>query len=123
MRARKLILIVDDERMNRTLLRDLLQAYEYATVEAVTGREGVDTAKAEIPDLILMDIQLPELNGIQAIGLLKQDEATREIPILVLSGFSEDEERERVLAAGCTGYISKPIDTRVLMKSIAEILV
>ncbi len=118
----KLILIVDDEPKNVTLIRDLLQVNGYSTNEATDGKQAVELAKANIPDLILMDIQMPEMDGIEATGILKTDTATKNIPILALSSYAMKGDKERILAAGCDGYLAKPFDIKELLKTVAEFL-
>ena len=116
----KLILIVDDEPKNITLVRDLLQVNGYSTNEATDGKQGVDLARANIPDLILMDIQMPEMNGIEATGILKTDAATKHIPILALSSYAMMGDKERILKAGCDAYLSKPLDIKEFLNTVAE---
>ncbi len=118
----KLILIVDDEPKNVTLVRDLLQVSGYSTDEATDGKQGVELAKANIPDLILMDIQMPEMDGIEATGILKTDAATKHIPILALSSYAMTGDKERILKAGCDGYMSKPLNIKEFLKTVAEFL-
>ncbi len=116
----KLILIVDDEPKNVTLVRDLLRVNGYSTSEATDGKQGVDLAKSGKPDLILMDIQMPEMDGLEATRILKTDAATRNIPILALSSYAMAGDKERILKAGCDGYLSKPFNIKELLKTIAE---
>ncbi len=118
----KLILIVEDEPKNMTLLRDLLQVTGYSTNEATNGKEGVELAKTSKPDLILMDIQMPEMDGLEATRILKTDAATRDIPILALSSYAMKGDKERILAAGCDGYLAKPFDIKELLKTVAAYL-
>ncbi len=118
----KLILIVDDEPKNITLVRDLLQVNGYSTNEATDGKQGVDLARANIPDLILMDIQMPEMDGIEATGILKKDAATKHIPILALSSYAMMGDKERILKAGCDGYLSKPLDIKEFLNTVDEFL-
>ncbi len=118
----KLILIIDDEPKNITLLRDLLRVNGYSTNEATNGKEGVELAKTSKPDLILMDIQMPEMDGMEATRILKTDAATRNIPILALSSYAMIGDKERILAAGCDGYLAKPFDIKELLKIVAEYL-
>ncbi len=118
----KLILIVDDEPKNVTLIRDLLQVKGYSTNEATDGKQAVELAKANIPDLILMDIQMPEMDGIEATGILKTDAATKNIPILALSSYAMMGDKERILGAGCDGYLAKPFDIIELLIIVAEYL-
>jgi len=118
----KLVLIVDDEPKNVTLVRDILQVKGYETNEAVDGKQGVDLAKETIPDLILMDIQMPEMDGIEATGILKTDEATKHIPILALSSYAMMGDKERILKAGCDAYMSKPLNIKEFLSKVAEFL-
>ena len=118
----KLVLIVDDEPKNVTLVRDILRVKGYETNEAVDGKQGVDLAKETIPDLILMDIQMPEMDGIEATGILKTDEATKHIPILALSSYAMMGDKERILKAGCDAYMSKPLNIKEFLSKVAEFL-
>ncbi len=118
----KLITIIDDEPQNIELLRDLLQVTGYSTNVATNGKEGVELAKTSKPDLILMDIQMPEMDGLEATQILKTDAATRNIPILALSSYAMKGDKERILAGGCDGYLSKPLVIKELLKIVAEYL-
>ncbi len=116
----KVILVVEDDSKSLKLIRDLLQASGYKTIEATDGEQGVDLAKAKKPDLILMDIQMPEMDGLEATRILKADATTRNIPILALTSYAMKGDRERILEAGCDGYLAKPIDIQELLKKVAE---
>ncbi len=118
----KLILIVEDEPRNLKLVRDLLQVSGYTTIEATDGKQSVDLAKARKPDLILMDIQMPVMDGLEAIRILKADATTRNIPILALTSYAMKGDKERILEAGCNGYLAKPIDIQELLKKVAQYL-
>ena len=118
----KCVLIVDDELNNRKLARDLLQILGVSTIEAMNGREGIDRALQDKPDLILMDIQMPLMDGIQAIQWLKSNTETQHIPIVVLTSCAMVGDEERVTLAGADHYLTKPIDTRQFMTLIKEIL-
>jgi len=120
--TRKTLLIVDDEPKNVKLLRDLLQVAGYRTLEAVNGQQGVALAKAELPDLILMDIQMPVMDGLTAVRLLKSLEETKHISIMALTSYAMKGDRERMLAAGCDCYMAKPIDIHELMACVKECL-
>ncbi len=117
----KLILIVEDKPKNVTLLRDLLQVSGYKTIEATDGKQGVELAKASKPDLILMDVQMPKMDGLEATRILKAD-TTRNIPILALTSYAMKGDKERILKAGCDGYLAKPFDIQELLKTVAEYL-
>ena len=118
----KLILIVEDEPKNITLLRDLLQVSGYSTIEATDGKQGVELAKARKPDLILMDIQMPEMDGLEATRILKADATTSNIPVLALTSYAMKGDEERILEAGCDGYLAKPFNIQELLKTVAEYL-
>ena len=116
----KIILIVEDEPKNLKLIQDLLQASGYRTVEATDGRQGVELARDRKPDLILMDIQLPVMDGLEATRILKANITTRDIPIIALTSYAMPGDEERAREAGCDGYITKPIDTKAFLKKVAE---
>ena len=118
----KLILIVEDEPKNITLLRDLLQVSGYSTIEATDGKQGVELAKAKKPDLILMDIQMPEMDGLEATRILKVDATTSNTPVLALTSYAMKGDEERILEAGCDGYLAKPFNIQELLKTVAEYL-
>ncbi len=116
----KVILIVEDDPGNMRVFRDLLQIKGYDTLEATDGRQGVDLAKENIPDLILMDIQLPVLNGLEATKILKADPSTAKIPIIGLTACAMPEDRERTLDAGCDDYLAKPTDISTFLQKVAQ---
>lgn len=102
------ILIVEDNDMNRILLRAILLPHGYEVLEAVNGQEGVTTARERLPDLIVMDLQMPIMNGMDAMRALKSDPLTREIPVIAVTAFAMEGDREAALQAGFDGYIPKP---------------
>jgi len=104
------ILIIEDNAMNVKLMRDLLQAKGYQTKEVETAEEGIALAREEKPDLIIMDIELPGMDGLQATGILKADPLTKNVPVLAVTAYAMKGDREKALAAGCDGYIAKPIE-------------
>ena len=108
----ELILIVEDNEKNAKLVRDVLQFKGYRTLEAATAGDGIALARSERPDLILMDIQLPDMDGITAVERLRAEEATATIPVVALTAFAMSSDRERIMAAGFAGYLAKPIDIR-----------
>lgn len=108
------ILIVEDNENNRSLLRDILVFHGYEVAVACDGQEGVVLARELMPDLILMDIQMPGLNGMSAGSILKGDPKTSGLKIIALTSFAMRGDREKFLAAGFDGYLSKPINTREL---------
>jgi two-component system cell cycle response regulator DivK len=108
--AGELILIVEDNEKNLKLARDLLRYKGFRTLEADNATEGIALAERHAPALVLMDIQLPDMDGITALGKLRASPATAEIPVVALTAFAMAADQERLLAAGFDGYLSKPID-------------
>jgi two-component system cell cycle response regulator DivK len=104
------ILIVEDNDKNMKLFRDVLIAKGYRTLEATTGEQAVALAAERSPDLVLMDIQLPDIDGVEALGRLRADGRTTSVPVLALTAQAMEGDRERFLAAGFDGYLSKPVD-------------
>ena len=117
--ACKKILIVEDNRMNLELATDLLEVAGYVIIQAETAEEGIKLARAESPDLILMDISLPNMDGLEATGILKQDPTTKDITVIALTSHAMKGDEEKALATGCSGYITKPIETREFPKAVA----
>lgn len=118
----KKILIVDDDLKNRTLLRILVQHAGYETVEAENGAEAVRLVKELIPDLVLMDIRMPVINGIEATKMIKTNPVTARIPIIALTASAMTGAREIILQAGCDDYMTKPISTRPFLELIKKYL-
>jgi CheY-like chemotaxis protein len=116
------ILIVEDNPLNMELARDLLEARGYVVREAATAQEGIEAVKERPPDLVLMDIQLPGMDGLAATRLLREDRKLAGLIIVALTAHAMKGDEQKVLEAGCNGYISKPIDTRQFPKQIAEYL-
>ena len=112
------ILVVEDNEKNMKLFRDVLVATGYRTLEATTGSEAIDMASEHTPDLVLMDIQLPDLDGVQALQRLRADARTATIPIVALTAQAMHGDRERFLAAGFDGYVSKPVNVRDLIETV-----
>jgi two-component system cell cycle response regulator DivK len=106
----KTILIVEDEPRNLKLLRDLLQRFGYEILEATDGEQGVEKAKEKIPNLILMDIMMPKMDGLEATRIIKADTKTKHITVIALTFYAMKGDREKTIEAGCDGYIAKPID-------------
>ena len=117
------ILIVEDNPANMKLAVFLLQSAGHTVLSATDAEAGLTLARDELPDLILMDIQLPGIDGLEAIVLLKQDEATRAIPVIALTALAMKGDEERIRAAGCDGYIAKPMGIQEFLATIAAQLV
>ncbi len=116
----KRILVIEDQEDNRRILRYLLRSAQYEVIEAVTGEEGVDLAERERPDLILMDIQLPGLDGYEATRRIKSNAALRHIPIIVVTSYALSGDDVKAFAAGCDAYVTKPFSPRHLLAKIRE---
>ncbi|MGH3078605.1 MAG: response regulator [Gaiellaceae bacterium] len=114
------ILVVEDNEKNMRLFRDVLQAAGYLTLEATTGGRAVELAIEHGPDLALMDIQLPDIDGVETLGRLRADERTASIPVLALTAQAMEGDRERFLAAGFDGYLSKPVDIADLVATVKQ---
>lgn len=117
---KKRVLIIEDNPMNLELARDVLEASGCEVLSATNGTEGLALAMAVRPDLILMDIQLPGRDGISLTMDLKADPATREIPVIALTAYAMRGDCERIMQAGCAGYIPKPINTRNFARTVTR---
>ena len=120
--ANELILIVEDNEKNLKLVRDLLQFKGYRTVDATTGEEGVAQAAQHIPDLILMDYQLPGIDGIEAFRRIRGEAATAHIPILAVTASAMPEQARQMKEAGFDGFQSKPINVKEFLQAVATVL-
>ncbi len=118
----KRILVVEDNGTNLYLIRFILEKGGYEVIEAMEGAVGVELAVKEKPDLIIMDIQLPDIDGLEATKRIRASEADGDIPIIALTSFAMPGDRESALAAGCTGYIEKPINTETFIAEIEKFL-
>jgi two-component system, cell cycle response regulator DivK len=114
------ILIVEDNERNMKLLRDVLGATGYETLEAASGEAAVAVAAERTPDLVLMDVQLPDIDGREALRRLRADERTAAVPVLALTAQAMQGDRERFLDAGFDGYLSKPVDVAELVRTVKE---
>jgi two-component system cell cycle response regulator DivK len=118
----KLILVVEDQEDNRRIMRDLLTSVGYEVIEAVTGEEGVAAAETHRPNLILMDIQLPGLDGYEATRQIKANPDLEHIPIIVVTSYALSGDDVKAFEAGCNAYVSKPFSPRELLAKIREYL-
>jgi two-component system cell cycle response regulator DivK len=118
----KRILVVEDTEDNRQIMRDLLSSAGYDLVEAQDGAEGVAMAKSSRPDLILMDIQLPVLDGYEATRRIKADPALSHIPVIAVTSYALSGDEAKTRAAGCDGYVAKPFSPRQLLQKVREYL-
>ena len=118
--AGEIILVVEDNVVNRRLVEFLLRSKGYRVRQAATAREAFAALEADRPDLILMDLQLPGLEGLEATKQLKANPATRDIPVVAVTASAMLGERERALAAGCAGFITKPFDKTTFLQQVAS---
>jgi two-component system, cell cycle response regulator DivK len=118
----KRILVIEDQEDNRRILRDLLTSANYEMIEAVTGEEGVTLAEGHRPDLILMDIQLPGLDGYEATRRIKANPALHQIPIIAVTSYALSGDEVKAKEAGCDDYVTKPFSPRALLAKIREYL-
>ena len=118
----KTILVVEDNELNMKLVRSLLQLANYQIIEANNAENGIQLARDHHPDLILMDIQLPGMDGLKASEIISNDENLKNIPIVALTSYAMEGDKEKALASGCVGHISKPIDAKSFRETIAEYL-
>ena len=116
------ILIVEDNEKNMKLVRDLLQYKGHQTLEAITGMDGVRQAIDHVPDLILMDIQLPDISGIQALALIRAQDALRSVPVLAVSASVMPEEQQKIVTSGFDAFIAKPINIKQFIDSVQSFL-
>jgi two-component system cell cycle response regulator DivK len=116
------ILIVEDNDKNMKLARDILNAKGYKTLEAVTGEEGVKLAKEKAPDLVLMDIQLPGINGIEAFRQIRADTKTARIPVVALTASVTPTDRSEITAAGFDAFIGKPISLKEFVETVKRLI-
>ena len=117
-----LILIIEDNEKNMKLVRDVLQVKGYATLEAGTAEDGVRLAAERKPDLVLMDIQLPGMNGIDALGVLRADPSTASIPVIAVTASVMQQDRKLITEAGFDGYIGKPINLKEFLDTVRNML-
>jgi two-component system cell cycle response regulator DivK len=120
--ANELVLIVEDDDKSRKLMRDLLAFNGYETIEAVNGLDGVRLARERLPALVLMDIQLPDISGIEARERIGADSTTRHIPVIAVTASVMPEDRQRVVDAGFDGYQRKPISLKELMAAVRQVI-
>ena len=116
------VLVVEDNPLNRKLVRDVLGHAGFRVLESEDAEQGIALARSEQPDLILMDVQLPGIDGVQALGRLQADAATAAIPVVALTAFAMKDDRERFLSAGFHGYLEKPISVTALPGQVEALI-
>ena len=118
----KTILIVEDNELNMKLFNDLLEAHGYVTVQTRNGMEAIELARLNRPDLILMDIQLPEVSGLQVTQWIKSDEELKHIPVIAITAFAMKGDEEKMRQGGCEAYLSKPISVVKFLETVKSYL-
>jgi CheY-like chemotaxis protein len=118
----KTILVVEDNELNMKLVKGLIKIGKYRMLEAIDAESGIEKIREQRPDLVLMDIQLPGMDGLSATKIVKEDPSLKDIPIVALTSYAMQGDEEKALEAGCTGYIAKPIDTRKFLETISKYL-
>jgi CheY-like chemotaxis protein len=118
----KAVLVIEDNELNMKLVRSLLQIGKYRVLEAGDAETGIQIARENHPDLILMDIQLPGMDGLSATRLMKRENDLKHVPVVALTSYAMQGDEEKARDAGCIGYIAKPIETRIFLKTISEFL-
>jgi len=118
----KKVLIVEDNELNMKLFNDLLEAHGYATVQTRNGMEALDLARQHRPDLILMDIQLPEVSGLQVTQWIKEDPSLRHITVIAITAFAMKGDEEKIRQGGCEAYLSKPISVVKFLKTVRNFI-
>ena len=118
----KTILVVEDNELNMKLVRGLIKIGKYRMLEAIDAESGIEQIREQRPDLVLMDIQLPGMDGLSATKIIKEDPSLKDIPIVALTSYAMQGDEEKALEAGCKGYIAKPINTRKFLETVAHYL-
>jgi two-component system cell cycle response regulator DivK len=114
----KTVLVVEDNELNMKLFHDLLEANGYNTIQTRSGLEAIDLARTQRPDLILMDIQLPEVSGLEVTKWIKEDDELRSIPVIAVTAFAMKGDEERIRQGGCEAYLSKPISVNKFIETV-----
>ena len=120
--AKKTVLIVEDSELNMRLFNDLLEAFGYRTVKTRDGRQALPLAREHKPDLIVMDIQLPEISGLEITDRLKKDATLKDIPVVAVTAFAMRGDEQKILGAGCDAYLSKPISVTTFLETIRRFI-
>ncbi|MFW6138955.1 MAG: response regulator [Spirochaetota bacterium] len=117
-----MVLVVDDNLWNRELVSVILKKAGFSVIEADTAEQGIEIARSRMPDLIIMDIFLPSMSGLEAVKILKSDTSTKHIPVIALTARAIKSELEQAIQAGCTGHITKPINKKKFLKEIQRLI-
>lgn len=120
--TKKNVLIVEDNELNMKLFNDLLEVQGYATIKTMDGKEALEIVRKHMPDLIIMDIQLPEISGLDVIKWIKTDEELKHIPVIAVTAFAMKDEENRIRSGGCEAYIPKPISVQHFLDTVDSFL-
>ena len=120
--TQKKILVVEDNAKNLKLVKALLVIGDYAVFDSESAERGIELAKTHVPDLILMDIQLPGMNGLDATKIIKKDSNIKHIPVVALTSYAMEGDEHKAIEAGCDGYMTKPIDTRNFLNEVSSFI-
>lgn len=118
----KKVLVIEDNESNMELVSFILNANNFSVIKAYRGQEGIDMALTHIPDLILLDIQLPDMDGIKVLKVIRDREEIADIPVIAVTSYAMTGDSKKLLSAGCDGYIEKPIDIDAIVKQINKLL-
>jgi CheY-like chemotaxis protein len=118
----KTVLVIEDNELNMKLVRSMLQLRHYQVLEAGDAETGIQIAREHLPDIILMDIQLPGMDGLEATRIIRKDPVLSNIPVMALTSYAMQGDEQKAISAGCAGYIAKPIDTRTFFDNLAGYL-
>jgi CheY-like chemotaxis protein len=118
----KMVLVIEDDELNLKLVQEMLRLGNYRTIEAMDAETGIQMSRRHKPDLILMDIHLPKMDGLSATRIIKSDENLKQIPIVALTALAMTDDREKALEAGCDDYVTKPFRLKNLLKTIDQLL-
>ena len=118
----KMILVIEDDELNQKLVKEILRVGNYRAIEAMDAETGIQMARRHKPDLILMDIHLPKMDGFSATRIIKGDKDLKQLPIVALTALAMPEDRKKALEAGCDGYVTKPFHFQELLKAIDQLL-
>jgi two-component system cell cycle response regulator DivK len=116
------VLVIEDSAVNMKLVTMLLRKEGYEVLQARTAEEGLSLARAKVPDLVLMDVNLPGVDGLQATRILKSDDRTRAVPVIAVTALAMEGDEEKIRAAGCDGYVAKPIRYKQFLQEVANVL-
>ena len=120
--AEKCILVIEDNELNMKLVRALLKMGKYHVLEAINAETGIQLIRKHRPDLVLIDIQLPDMDGLRATQIIKGDSTIKDIPVVAITSYAMQGDEQKAIEAGCAGYMSKPIDTRSFVETISQFI-